>query len=70
MIHFIAKSTVVLAHLSHTLDRLFIDGLVRGGASTTQFMGSIFRSWQNGLVQQYIVWTLTILLISFLAIII
>lgn len=70
VIHFTAKSTVVLAHLSHTLDRLFIDGLVRGGASTTQFMGSIFRSWQNGLVQQYIVWTLTILLISFLAIII
>lgn len=68
VIHFTAKSTVVLAHLSHTLDRLFVDGLVKSVATTAQFMGSIFRSWQNGLVQQYIVWTLTILLISILVI--
>ena len=46
--------TVVLAHLTHGLDRLGIDGLVNGAAGLAGRLGQITRSVQNGRVQSYI----------------
>ncbi len=50
----IGVSTVVLAHLTNTFDRLGVDGLVKGTVWLVGRVGKVLRSVQNGLIQSYI----------------
>ena len=50
----LGTSTVVLAHVTHWLDRMGVDGLVNGGAWLARWFGSRARAVQNGRVQSYI----------------
>ena len=45
----------VLSHVFHTIDRLFVDGLVNLAGVLPRFVGAKLRPWQNGVLQGYAV---------------
>ena len=45
----------VLSHVFHTIDRLFVDGLVNFAGVLPRFVGARLRPWQNGVLQGYAV---------------
>ena len=50
----IGISTVVLAHIVHSFDRLVIDGIINGAVWLAGRLGQLVRSVQNGRIQSYV----------------
>ena len=53
---YLANGTVIFAHLAGKFDKISVDGIINGLASTTGFVGNKSRFLQNGKIQNY--WTI------------
>ncbi|MFA0962666.1 NADH-quinone oxidoreductase subunit L [Roseivirga sp. BDSF3-8] len=58
-----AVAQVVLAHISHWVDRTFIDGTVRGAAWVASRTGKHLRTYQSGNIQTYLITALVVILL-------
>ena len=62
-IHTTVYIQVILAHLTHWIDRFIIDGSVNGAAGAIRGIGAFTRSFQNGKIQLYIFWAIFTIII-------
>lgn len=62
-VNFLAKATVVKAHILSVIDKVLVDGIFNGTAKTIGFVGRMTASIQNGKVQFYIFTALAVILL-------
>lgn len=62
-IHASAYGHVILAHLVGWFDKFIVDGLVRFLAGMVRGVGGVARSYQNGKIQDYILYAILALII-------
>jgi len=65
-IHFLAYTTVIFAYFIALFDKYIIDGLVVLAAKTSMVLGSMTRSFQQGAVQRYFLYTISIIVVVFI----
>jgi NADH-quinone oxidoreductase subunit L len=56
-LHGIAYVQVTIASLTGWFDRAIVDGIVGGFVSIAQGTGSLIRSFQEGKIQLYVLWS-------------